>query len=111
MGECLKLGTKVKFTEQAGRGDGSGQIEEIIYTVKRDNKISGSAYMGHGGEPSNDDDELYAICSQGITPFANKKLYGSILPITGITMGGGRRGNRKTRKTARRNNRRYSRRN
>ena len=108
MEECLKVGTKVKFNDLGGRGESTGKVVEIIYIVKRDIMLPGEQGGGFMGQIMPND--WLAICAKGNTPEANKKLIYP-LQITGITMEGGRRGNRKTRKTARRNNRRYSRRN
>lgn len=103
--DCLKVGTKVKFNDNGERGEREGKVVEIIYMVKRDIMLPGQdGYMGQSSPGDG-----HAICAQGDTPEANKR-YINPLQITKI-MEGGRRRNRKTTKTARRNNRRYSRRN
>jgi len=102
---CLNVGTRVQFDDVTERGVADGQVEEIIYMVKRDSPIPVRYYAGDHSTP----EHLYAVCTQGSTLAANKEGIRP-LQITQI-MEGGRSRNSKTRKTARRNNRHYSRRN
>lgn len=101
----VKVGTRVQFEDDGGRGVSEGEVKEIIYIVKRDIPIE--PLNGYGGQSTRG--STSAICAENETPIANNNHH--IYPLQIIKpIKGGKRRTLKLTKKVRRNRSRFFRR-